>query len=109
MSASKKYKSSETATEILHQQDTENINNRFRKSADFFGPSTSAAAAAQSNSASGVGGRIALGQQNTNAMQRSGSNSNLNSGGPGGIGTNGERRANFSMLDTTAHLNDRSI
>ncbi|XP_065367431.1 cullin-4A [Calliphora vicina] len=106
MSASKKYKSSETATEILHQQDTENINNRFRKSADFFGPSTSAAAAAQSNSASGVGGRIALGQQNTNAMQRSGSNNNLNSGGPGGIGTNGERRANFSMLDTTAHLND---
>ncbi|TMW43371.1 hypothetical protein DOY81_011555 [Sarcophaga bullata] len=47
MSASKKYKSSETATEIIHQQDTENINsNRFRKSADYFGPSTSAAAAA---------------------------------------------------------------
>lgn len=45
MSASKKYKS-ETATEILHQQETENINNCFRKSADIFGPSTSAAAAA---------------------------------------------------------------
>lgn len=99
MSASKKYKTSETATEILHQQDTENINNRFRKSADFFGPSTSAAAAAQSNPASGA--RIALGQQNTNAMQRSGSNNNLNSGG-----TNVERRANFSMLDTTTNLND---
>lgn len=114
MSASKKYKTSETATELLHQQDTENINNntnnRFRKSADFFGPSTSAAAAAQSNQQlvqpnSGLGGRIALGQQNINAMQRSGSNSNLNSTSGGG-GTNGERRANFSMLDTTAHLND---
>lgn len=115
MSASKKYKTSETATELLHQQDTENINNntnnRFRKSADFFGPSTSAAAAAQSNQQlvqpnSGLGGRIALGQQNINAMQRSGSNSNLNSTSGGGGGTNGERRANFSMLDTTAHLND---
>lgn len=129
MSASKKHKSSETATDILHpQQDTENINNtnnRFRKTADFFGPSTSsAAAAAQSNPAGSGAGRTALGQQNTNSststgatMQRSGSNTNVNSysntagggndgGGSGGIGTNGERRANFSMLDTTAHLND---
>ena len=130
MSASKKYKSSETATEIIHQQDTENINsNRFRKSADYFGPSTSAAAAAAAAAAqtnqSGVGGRIALGQQNINntnpnAMQRSGSNTNLNSnythsagsgvgngnGGGAGIGTNGERRANFSMLETTGHMND---
>lgn len=122
MSASKKYKSSETATEIIHQQDSENINsNRFRKSADYFGPSTSAAAAAaaQTNQ-SGVGGRIALGQQNINAMQRSGSSTNMNSnytnpsgssvgngnGGATNIGTNGERRANFSMLDTTGHMND---
>lgn len=106
MSASKKYKS-ETATEILHQQDTENIGNCFRKSSDLFGPSTSAAAAAAS--VSGGGGRVALGQQNTN-MQRSGSNTNVNSGNNGAtsaaLGTNGERRANFSMLDATAHIND---
>ncbi|XP_073810981.1 cullin 4 [Musca autumnalis] len=100
MSASKKYKS-EIATEILHQQDTENINNCFRKATDLFGPSTSAAAAASSSV--GISGRIALGQS-TN-MQRSGSNTNINSSNNGGIGTNGERRANFSMLDT-AHLND---
>lgn len=53
--------------------------------------------------ASGGGGRIALGQ-NIN-MQRSGSNSNINSGNNGAVGTNGERRANFSMLDAT-HITD---
>lgn len=102
MSASKKYKS-EIATEILHQQDTENINNCFRKATDLFGPSTSAAAAAAASSSSSVSGRIALGQS-TN-MQRSGNSSNVNSSNNGAIGTNGERRANFSMLDA-AHIND---
>uniref|UniRef100_T1PIM5 Cullin-4A n=1 Tax=Musca domestica TaxID=7370 RepID=T1PIM5_MUSDO len=102
MSASKKYKS-EIATEILHQQDTENINNCFRKATDLFGPSTSAAAAAAASSSSSLSGRIALGQS-TN-MQRSGNSSNVNSSNNGAIGTNGERRANFSMLDA-AHIND---
>ncbi|XP_005176013.1 cullin-4A [Musca domestica] len=102
MSASKKYKS-EIATEILHQQDTENINNCFRKATDLFGPSTSAAAAAAASSSPSVSGRIALGQS-TN-MQRSGNSSNVNSSNNGAIGTNGERRANFSMLDA-AHIND---
>uniref|UniRef100_A0A1A9V8H1 Cullin-4A n=1 Tax=Glossina austeni TaxID=7395 RepID=A0A1A9V8H1_GLOAU len=113
MSSSKKYKY-ETATEI-QQTDTENFNNRFRKNADYFstGPSTSAAA---------TKGRTALGQQNTNnknnnnTMQRSSSNSSITtnntsnsnnqftqSGGAAGNGSdaNGERRSNFSMLETS--------
>ncbi|XP_028894290.2 cullin-4A [Zeugodacus cucurbitae] len=96
MSAAKKYKPLDTSDQL---QDTENYtNNRLRKQGDshFYSPSTSARCALGQN----------LNQPSATSTSQLPFNMNNSSNNYGiGNNTNGERLANFSMLDG-AHMND---